>query len=772
MQVLQQNLNWILGMASVFVGLTSCGVFSQNYKPILENLDFLAKNKLSDQVYIQISKGVYETGEDLWFKAYVLDNQFFIPSDKSKTLYLRLSREGDTKAVWEEKYEIYNGFSEGHIYVNDTLSSGTYELAAFTQNSIFSDDNEYHGIRKIVVVNSIDLYSPPRKLTTNSLRDFSLLPEGGHLVSEINNRIAFKAVDSLGFPFEVSGILFEDRRPLLEFSSEHAGMGSFDFIPRSGKKYHVSLNEQVVDSIFQLPEIRYNGIVLKSEGQVGNNLVMKVFASSPLRGSRIFMRLQVRGVAYNIVEVRCKDSLSIKIPLDNVPQGIAEITAYDENLRPIAERLVYVNQNLKLYIHSTLSKNGEYGVRDKATLKLKVTTAQGNPIQAHLGVSVYDHAYHNVLDVKNILTHLYLTTQLKGKVYNPDFYFAKDNDNVKRAMDLLLMTHGWRRYVWSESDLKRQVKTRKALVQDGISGSLITRKRAVKDTMSQQVIMAYNPVRKDEIEFIIPDTSENFAILPEHLKIGELGYLYLRVMADQKSIAHIKVMDNSFELLEKTIGMSYPLSAITRDTAYVDKSFARDPNLIELEGIQVKSKKKNVFREKYLGKLDSIAKAETTDYVCKYNILNCEYHVNDSQNKKPVEGEVYLYTEVWDEGSKSWVKGHKDVTNSKYFRNPALPPYRYPSYTDAELLEKFGIVRVKGYYGHREFYQPNYDFEEDLFPDYRNTLLWNPSVITDINGEAELEFFCSDINTLFFGTIEGVSGDGLLGNNTFEFLVK
>jgi hypothetical protein len=44
-------------------------------------------------------------------------------------------------------------------------------------------------------------------------------------------------------------------------------------------------------------------------------------------------------------------------------------------------------------------------------------------------------------------------------------------------------------------------------------------------------------------------------------------------------------------------------------------------------------------------------------------------------------------------------------------------------------------------------------------------------VLTDRNGEAQLEFFCSDIYTGFVGIIEGVSGDGKLGSETFEFEV-
>jgi hypothetical protein len=97
--------------------------------------------------------------------------------------------------------------------------------------------------------------------------------------------------------------------------------------------------------------------------------------------------------------------------------------------------------------------------------------------------------------------------------------------------------------------------------------------------------------------------------------------------------------------------------------------------------------------------------------------------------------------------------------------------YHYKNFTEEELLKKFGLTRIKGYYEKREFYQPDYDKETDPTPDYRNTLLWMPEVLTDKNGEAALHFFCSDINSSFTGTVEGVGSDGLLGKKEFHFNV-
>ena len=81
------------------------------------------------------------------------------------------------------------------------------------------------------------------------------------------------------------------------------------------------------------------------------------------------------------------------------------------------------------------------------------------------------------------------------------------------------------------------------------------------------------------------------------------------------------------------------------------------------------------------------------------------------------------------------------------------------------------LWRTKGYYAAREFYKPDEIDMQLSTPDARNTLLWEPSVITDEKGEAEVSFYCSDINTGFTGVVEGVDGTGLLGSGKCEFRV-
>jgi len=167
--------------------------------------------------------------------------------------------------------------------------------------------------------------------------------------------------------------------------------------------------------------------------------------------------------------------------------------------------------------------------------------------------------------------------------------------------------------------------------------------------------------------------------------------------------------------------------------------------------------------------LDSLAKLYMNrgDYVshpCGH--LNCPLHEFDDSNTRPIEGEEYeqiVGFEWKNEGKRIYtIKGYETVV------------YKYPDLTNEQLLEKFNLVRIKGYYPKKKFYYPVYDAVSRFegFPDYRNTLYWKSDILTNENGEATITFYCSDINTKFMGSIEGVSDEGLLGRQNFEFNVR
>ncbi len=730
-----------------------------------------SKKKNSDLLYLQTNKGIYETQEDIWFKGYVLDAQLFLPSENSKTLFVQLIEDKTDKTVWEEKYEIESGFVNGHLYLNDSLQVGSYTLAAYSSSSFYKDTKEFHAVRKLQILKDIKSKANLEFAKKDSILHFTTFPEGGDLVSGIQNRITFKAENAKGLPIGVSGTLYENNIPIVEFKSMHAGMGSFLFTPNSNNNYHIQLTKPQKDTIYYLPKIIHSGKTLQLLNTTKSHVIFKISQTPNLTEETIYLRIQTRGILYSVAMGTLMKELIIKIPLKDIPQGIAEVTLFNENIEPIEERLIYVNLEKKLNIKTILNKS-EYVTREKTILKIKVTDQNNEPVITHLGLSVFDKLYQNKLDTKNILTHFYLSTQLQGNIYNPAYYFNEDSKNRLEALNLLLLTQGWRRYVWSEDNLKKQHIHTQPLLSDSIVGKVrlerITKKSKIE---GQKMVMVYTSGSLKGKDLIMADPIGVFSINYNHLKMAEKGYLYIKPMTPEKPKYLIKINDNSFNIINKNrkkVITKYPFPKLKEETLTDD----REPLIVsdevnKLKEVVLSTKKKQVFRDKYLGTLDSLAKLDISkDYVgIPCGTLNCQVHPYN-RSKKPVEGEVYYY-----------VKGFKWNTNGEgvyTITSSGYMTYKYPELTEGYLLKKFNLRMIKGYYGKREFYNPKYNEEtvKDPFPDYRNTLFWKPDIITNENGEATIEFYCSDINTKFIGIIEGIDGSGLIGNKKFDFRVR
>lgn len=708
-------------------------VNAQNTESLLsEQLQSISKKYNTDAVYLQTSKGIYETEEDVWFKAYVLDAQYFYPTARSKTMLVQLTEDKTDQVVWEKKYEIVNGFVNGHLFLKNALAEGIYTLAAYSSHSVDANTKEFYAAKKLEVQKTISTKPKVVPIEKDSLVLFTTFPEGGKLVSGIESTLAFKAVNSKGLPVNVSGTLFENDLPLLPINSTHAGMGGFDFTPDGTKTYYIQLSGS--EKKYDITTIVPSGIVLHFIGNNKELAYFKVSQTDDLKEEKVYLRLQIRGVAYSIAVGILKKELVFKIPLKDVPQGIAEVTLFNQKMEPQAERLVYVNLEQKLNIKTELNQTG-FTLRDKVNLKIKVTDSNGQPIVAHLGLSVYDGIYQNKLDAKTIESHYLLSTQLKGNIYDPTYYFNEQNKDRKQALNLLLLTQGWRNYVWNESNLKEQ-GSENPIVFDEIKSKVRLKKpkKKPKEDFEKKRITVSSADEKKGIYFIVTDTTGVFTVGSKELKKGEGGYTYLRLMTETSPKQIMDFKDNFFEGINthrKNRNLIYPISKLPEKKPEAISPFVDRESITKLKEVAITSKNKKAFRDKYIGKLDSLARLDRiSDYRCINGILNCKNHPE--------------------------------------------PRYNFRDLTEEELLEMFNVVMLEGYYGKKVFYEAIYDEVTitDSLPDYRNTLFWKSDLITDINGEATVTFFCSDINSLFIGNIEGVSGNGLLGTENFEFKVR
>ena len=107
-----------------------------------------AKVTAQDFVYLMPSKEIAETGEDFFFKAYLMDRQTFALSDRSQTLYLQVRSQSDS-VVWSEKYPLVSGRGNGHIYIGTDWPQGEYFMEGYTKSSFSADSSQSIHPRRI-----------------------------------------------------------------------------------------------------------------------------------------------------------------------------------------------------------------------------------------------------------------------------------------------------------------------------------------------------------------------------------------------------------------------------------------------------------------------------------------------------------------------------------------------------------------------------------------------------------------------------------------------
>jgi hypothetical protein len=413
----------------------------------------LAQEKAEDFVYIFPSKEIAETGEDLFFKAYLMDRQTMALSTKSQTLYLEIRTERDS-LVWSEKYPIFNGRGDGHIFIGDKWPQGEYFLEGYTRSSFTADTTEALRPRRIRVVERVNQME---EITAQAVKQdsldrattkhrFDLFPEGGDLIYGVTSTVAFKATYGNGFPEEVFGKVLEDGQEIANIFCAHDGMGRFTLTPCRGKTYQVALDD---GRTIPFPEIKNGGMSMRV---LRNNTTgIDIRVSAPDSVAREFSILaKFHGIPCSAAQGTVTGQQIIRLPNEMFPiQGIVELTLLDGEDRPVAERLVYVNPEKRLNITATTDEE-RYNLRQQGKVRIQVTDAEGKPVQAEVAVSIFDKAYLYLPGHENIMSHSYLSEKIRGNIFNPTYYFDEGNADRLYALDLLLMTQGWRRYVWDD----------------------------------------------------------------------------------------------------------------------------------------------------------------------------------------------------------------------------------------------------------------------------------------------------------------------------------
>lgn len=751
-----------------------------------------------EKVWLHTDRDHYLAGETAWFKAYLSSD--FQPDTLSTVLVTELTNMAGTEIV-KNLFPVVLGTAFGQLELPDSLPAGTYMLSAYTP-SMLNNGKEYVFNKQLQIQGKDKTVAAP-VTTAISLQFF---PEGGNFVAGFNNVVAFKATRPGGYPENVTGkILNSKGEQITGFTSFHDGMGFFELTPETGETYTAVINGGAPAQTFVLPQAAATGVLLALiPHPQGAFFELHQREPDPVRKAAYMIGQMQHHVVFRQQLVPGKDTWEGVLNTTNLHSGIVQVTVFTEAGLPLAERLFFVNN--KEYLVKGEIRTDTLNTSPKGKNILRI--ALKDTIQGSLSVAVTDAGFANEQErPATIYSGLLLTSDLKGYIHQPAWYFSSESDTVKTALDLLMMTQGWRRFRWEE--LAKKIKEPLPFADPQyitITGkiSLDGSKKGYGDKTLLALINAEG--LKNNAQFFNTDQNGSFRI-DSLLFFGDARIFILDIRGKRSRYIDVKMTSDP-------LGRPYPVirQQPVDDPAEADPgtlhkraadyaAYTRAKGLL-LEEVTLTVKKKtpaeilddNYARGMFSGQSGKIYDlVNTEEFIPDGNVFDYliprvpglnvtvdgfEYMVYYRQGPTvsslgSIPMTVYLNeietdptivatipaTEI------AMVKIYSTFTAaSGAGAGGALAIYTRKG-NDVKNSTRGDVIRYNGFTVVKEFFVPAYKTDPSMFnkPDNRITIDWRPNIfVNNINPVIPLSFYNTDRAKRFRVVVEGMTTDGKL----------
>ena len=350
----------------------------------------------SEKVIVQTNKWYYAAGEDLWLKAWVINNVSNKFYSHSQNLYVDIVDERDT-AVAQLLLHIPSEHTEGYIRLSDSIPEGHYWLRAYTSTMLKSDINAIY-VKPLYIVNpkytsKLNFENNLSKENVSIINDtlVSFYPEGASVITGINSVFSIKAVNQNGRPISVKGYISSntDSSVITMFNTKSiTGLAKFGFYVWKNQKYiaHIQLANKTL--YYTLPNSDHYGsqIAIKQESPTHFRVIVSQ-GDSLYKNGIVSYLLGISKDSICFAGVG-KDMYELSVPKKYFPAGEAKLLLLNNERKILSERSIYItkpNENVKLF---TDKKN--YAAREKVTMNLFVGDSVLHPMFAAISVAVTD----------------------------------------------------------------------------------------------------------------------------------------------------------------------------------------------------------------------------------------------------------------------------------------------------------------------------------------------------------------------------------------------
>ncbi|MES2645586.1 MAG: hypothetical protein V4717_01830 [Bacteroidota bacterium] len=756
-----------------------------------------------EKVFVHFDKNYYNPGETIWFKAYLFEG--LNRSSDTKNFYAELR---DDKGILLDRKTapvIFSG-AASHFQLPDSFTKSIVFVRAYTVPMLNGDTG-------FIFVKPLRIIQNKKSLVKilPTVPEIKFLPEGGDWITGLPCNMAFIAKGANDLPVSCSGFVKDaNGKQIVSFVSLHDGMGSFAITPETGQQYTaVWKDEKGKEYSTALPKARETGLALTVatvEGAKRYSLQRQADAPEELKSLTVIGILNQQLVYQAKINLAQRNSVAALMPVNELPSGTLAITVFDKNMKPVAERLCFVNNNNFEFDADAWISDLNIGKRSLNRGEVKVA----DTLMANLSLSITDADLDvPAADQDNIVTRMLFTGELRGKINKPYYYFFSTSDSAAYHLDLVMLTHGWRRYNWDKVFAGKVNSTPyKESNYLTLNGKVIGSGSVFEPGLTLNGFMR------------TMDSASNFVTLPVDRKgnvisDGLLFYdsakLYLQFSDKQKAFEPSMLSINN-GLLEGNQAPNLAGGAI-KAMPYEPDSLTAANNLKNnqaqlkvlakmykdahmLDNVTVTAKaKSNVEKmdEKYASGLFGGGDAKSFDLVndptanSSFSIFQylqgkvAGLQINASGANPTMSwrgGTPVLYlNEMQSDVSQIQSLNMQDIAYVKVFNPSSAGAIRSSGggvisiYTkkggDANTPgdSKLGVVNLFGYSAIKQFYSPDYasSTTDVLYEDLRKTLYWNPFIILEKNKKRfKFQFYNNDVSTRFRIVLEGLNDEGKL----------
>lgn len=785
-----------------------------------------------EKVYLHTDRDSYYPGDDIWFKAYLIDASERLLTDNSNNLHVELitpaSDIADSHIV-----RLDHGLGNGDFHLSEKIKSGRYRLRAYT-NYMRNFGDQLFFNKDITIINPTDAAGMFTEGTDSikNLLEIRFFPEGGSLVDNVSSVVAFKAVNASGNGCDVTGEVFSSTGELVTtIKSTHKGMGLFTLNPAPGLNYYTvikTLYGDVAES--EIPKSFKTGVAFNLSRNNDNQLVATFKTNKEtlpqLRDQDLSLTVSSHNTPFKTINIRMRSLNSFLIlPVDDLQDGTVMLTLSGPDSIPLCERLAYIQNSKEVEVKVETDRK-VYNQRDSVSVKISLSENTGIPKEAFLSLSASKNiSANNFFQYPSSISSWFLLeSDVHGPVEEPSYYFDRSNPDRLKDLDLLLLTQGWRDFKWKYGFM--MYPPEKGFSISGRLRKLFADVPFKKSSVNLAIFKDGNPL----VKTLQADSAGRFYLngvdLTGDAKLivsgtGEKGRIQGWLLLDSLKYSPPKVQDN----IARARVLLNDNQSVKEDQPASDNQLTRENLSAFLRYAEIKNSVKSKYKlSDTILPGEVIITAKRQDLPESARARNVRYLMTLMPDREYVitpESEIFNNL-----GQLIQFKLHFGAFGAGNmgglaFNNPLIlfegmeVSWEDIEYLPVDWIERFdclrpgspaaaawgergkgGVISIisrtgasesdnlpayhsanikfSGYSEPRIFYSPKHytKLESDYKPDLRTTLLWEPDIRLENKKALFLNFYNGDNPSIVRVTVEGITSTGIPLSGSTEYEVK